>query len=89
MICFEGTEPNTVCDTITGQCVCLLHARGVRCDRCADGFYNLGGDASTGCVSCGCDEAGMDDDVSIDATVSANVHPPTALPVTFFSLLYK
>lgn len=32
-----GTLPGTVCNQINGQCVCLLHREGRKCDKCKPG----------------------------------------------------
>ena len=59
-----------MCDVDTGQCRCLWHTRGVKCDQCEDGYYNLGGDVTDGCLFCGCDDSGSFDDF---ANVSESV----------------
>ncbi|XP_046730465.1 laminin subunit beta-3 isoform X1 [Silurus meridionalis] len=42
---------HSVCDALSGQCVCKPNVVGRSCDRCAEGFWNL----SSGCLSCDCD----------------------------------
>ncbi|KAK2821103.1 hypothetical protein Q7C36_020446 [Tachysurus vachellii] len=42
---------HSVCDAVTGQCVCRPNVVGRSCDRCAEGFWNL----SSGCRACACD----------------------------------
>ncbi|XP_017352106.1 laminin subunit beta-3 [Ictalurus punctatus] len=42
---------HSVCDAVTGQCVCEPNAGGRSCDRCAEGFWN----SSSGCRPCNCD----------------------------------
>ncbi|XP_048867721.1 laminin subunit beta-4 [Brienomyrus brachyistius] len=42
-----------LCNPTSGECPCRLGVVGPRCDRCADGFWDLGGEA--GCQPCNCD----------------------------------
>lgn len=37
------------CNKITGQCICKRHATGIKCDQCADGFYNMQSNNHVGC----------------------------------------
>ncbi|CAG0891651.1 unnamed protein product [Darwinula stevensoni] len=51
----------TLCDQLTGQCQCKRYVIGQKCDRCADGYYNLrsGGVCNIfGCQPCNCDPIG-------------------------------
>ncbi|GAB1285872.1 Usherin [Apodemus speciosus] len=53
-----GTLPGSTCDPVSGQCLCLPHRQGRRCERCQpDGFYSSPGNA-TGCLPCSCHRAG-------------------------------
>jgi hypothetical protein len=54
----RGTEPGTVCDKLTGQCVCKKNVMGLKCDLCKDGYYGLDTSLTVGCLSCNCDPAG-------------------------------
>ena len=36
-----GSEPGTICDKVTGQCVCKANTQGRKCDECVDAFYSL------------------------------------------------
>ncbi|KAM9443598.1 laminin subunit beta-3 [Clarias gariepinus] len=49
--CSSVGSLHSVCDEVTGQCVCRPNVGGRSCDRCADGFWN----SSTGCRPCDCD----------------------------------
>ncbi|XP_071494817.1 LOW QUALITY PROTEIN: usherin-like [Diadema antillarum] len=64
-----GTEPNSVCDGVTGQCQCRSGDSGVtgrRCNSCLTGYFNF--DPNTGrCESCDCDPRG-----SLNTTCDAN-----------------
>ena len=70
----HGTEPNTVCDKASGQCVCKVYVTGRQCSECRDGYFSLGSNATLGCVSCGCDPAGMLDTSEICDKVTGECH---------------
>jgi len=40
------------CDSNTGQCHCLPHVAGRRCDQCEPNYWNL--ESGTGCQACNC-----------------------------------
>lgn len=44
------------CDQPDGQCNCLLHVTGRRCDMCKPGFFNI--TSGSGCHHCACDPLG-------------------------------
>ncbi|NXL36266.1 USH2A protein, partial [Glaucidium brasilianum] len=52
-----GTLAGTVCDHISGQCVCLPQRQGRRCNECKPGFY-FSPSSVTGCLPCLCHIAG-------------------------------
>ncbi|KAG3258086.1 usherin, transcript variant X1 [Ictidomys tridecemlineatus] len=53
----SGTFPGTICDPISGQCLCLPNREGRRCDQCQPGFYISPGSAA-GCLPCSCHATG-------------------------------
>lgn len=54
----RGTQPSTVCDRATGQCVCKARVLGLRCDTCAEGYFALDENSTDGCSFCGCNPSG-------------------------------
>ncbi|XP_041108645.1 usherin [Polyodon spathula] len=52
-----GTVVGTVCDQISGQCVCLPTRQGRSCNLCKSGFY-LPPPNETGCLPCDCHSVG-------------------------------
>uniref|UniRef100_A0A8C6NEI0 Usherin n=1 Tax=Melopsittacus undulatus TaxID=13146 RepID=A0A8C6NEI0_MELUD len=52
-----GTLAGTVCDQVSGQCVCLPQHQGRRCNECKPGFYSSSSSV-TGCLPCLCHTAG-------------------------------
>ncbi|XP_055581897.1 usherin [Falco cherrug] len=52
-----GTLAGTVCDHVSGQCVCLPQRQGRRCNECKPGFY-FSPSSITGCLPCLCHVAG-------------------------------
>ncbi|XP_048212729.1 usherin [Perognathus longimembris pacificus] len=48
-----GTVPGTICDPISGQCLCAPNWQNRKCHQCPAGFYVSPGNAS-GCVPCSC-----------------------------------
>ncbi|XP_053198733.1 laminin subunit alpha-1 [Scomber japonicus] len=47
---------SSVCDVITGQCVCRENVTGRNCDVCQSGFFGL--QSGRGCRACGCSQSG-------------------------------
>jgi hypothetical protein len=56
----EGTTPGfeDTCNHVTGQCKCQPDVEGLQCDRCAEGYWNLG--SGKGCQQCDCCEVGSE-----------------------------
>ncbi|XP_052593935.1 usherin [Peromyscus californicus insignis] len=52
-----GTLPGSICDPVSGQCLCLPHRQGRRCEQCQPGFYISPGHAA-GCLPCLCHTVG-------------------------------
>uniref|UniRef100_A0A2C9JJ39 Usherin n=1 Tax=Biomphalaria glabrata TaxID=6526 RepID=A0A2C9JJ39_BIOGL len=49
---------NVTCDQTTGQCLCKQNVRGVHCDECQFGSYNLSAVNPQGCTPCDCNPFG-------------------------------
>jgi len=49
---------SSICDPLTGKCICKNFVQGSRCEQCKDGFYGLVGDLINGCNPCDCSPAG-------------------------------
>ncbi|XP_038046618.1 laminin subunit gamma-1-like isoform X2 [Patiria miniata] len=54
----NGTQPNTICNEIDGNCTCKLNVQNAHCDECKDTFFNLNGLNPVGCQPCDCDPIG-------------------------------
>ena len=48
----NGTIPNGICDSVTGNCPCGANVIGTNCDQCAPGYYGLSTLGS--CSPCKC-----------------------------------
>ncbi|KAM5238832.1 usherin [Ctenodactylus gundi] len=72
----SGTLPGSLCDPISGQCQCLPHRQGRRCDQCQPGFYLSPGNAS-GCLPCSCHASGAVDRVCSNHTGQCTCHNST------------
>ncbi|XP_076156222.1 usherin [Alosa pseudoharengus] len=55
----EGTVPGSVCDPVSGQCVCLPSRQGQDCGICRPGFFLSPGGVS-GCDMCDCHPVGAE-----------------------------
>lgn len=52
----SGTQNGSICNNITGQCICLPNVEGQRCNTCTPDHYGL--NAINGCTACNCDAVG-------------------------------
>ncbi|ELW55473.1 Usherin [Tupaia chinensis] len=52
-----GTFPGTICDPVSGQCLCLPNRQGRRCHQCQPGFY-ISPVNTTDCLPCSCHPTG-------------------------------
>ncbi|XP_052056319.1 usherin [Apodemus sylvaticus] len=71
-----GTLPGSTCDPVSGQCLCLPHRQGRRCERCQPGFYSSPGNA-TGCLPCSCHRAGSVSHICNSVTGQCSCHDPS------------
>ncbi|NXL46849.1 LAMB4 protein, partial [Podilymbus podiceps] len=53
----SGSLPFSVCDPVTGECLCQRFAAGRRCEKCVVGYWGLG-NSLYGCSPCDCDIGG-------------------------------
>ncbi|RWS26837.1 laminin subunit beta-1-like protein, partial [Leptotrombidium deliense] len=58
--CYPLGSKSLICSKFGGRCECKPNVVGLRCDRCANGFYDLGAD---GCKPCDCDSVGSLDNL--------------------------
>ncbi|NP_067383.3 usherin precursor [Mus musculus] len=71
-----GTLPGSMCDPISGQCLCLPHRQGRRCEQCQPGFYSSPSNA-TGCLPCLCHTAGAVSHICNSVTGQCSCHDPS------------
>ncbi|KFO94390.1 Laminin subunit beta-3, partial [Buceros rhinoceros silvestris] len=62
----DGTVPGSICDPLTGRCVCKENVQGDRCHLCKPGFAQLANANPMGCRRCTCNELGTQQDVPCD-----------------------
>ncbi|XP_042655975.1 laminin subunit beta-3 [Tyto alba] len=62
----DGTVPGSVCDPLTGRCVCKENVQGDRCHLCKPGFAQLANANPMGCHRCTCNALGTRQDVPCD-----------------------
>lgn len=53
-----GTENDTMCMQLGGQCHCKPGVTGLSCDRCLPGYFNF---TDSGCTACDCSDLGSTD----------------------------
>ncbi|KFO12383.1 Laminin subunit beta-3, partial [Balearica regulorum gibbericeps] len=62
----DGTVPGSICDPLTGRCVCKDNVQGDRCHLCKPGFTQLANANPMGCRKCTCNMLGTRQDVPCD-----------------------
>ncbi|NXI99520.1 LAMB3 protein, partial [Psophia crepitans] len=62
----DGTVPGSICDPLTGRCVCKENVQGDRCHLCKPGFTQLANANPLGCRRCACNVLGTRQDVPCD-----------------------
>ncbi|NWW55320.1 LAMB3 protein, partial [Pedionomus torquatus] len=62
----DGTVPGSICDPLTGRCVCKENVQGDRCHLCKPGFTQLADANPMGCRRCTCNALGTRQDVPCD-----------------------
>ncbi|NWU97041.1 LAMB3 protein, partial [Upupa epops] len=62
----DGTVPGSVCDPLTGRCVCKDNVQGDRCHLCKPGFAQLAHANPLGCRRCSCNALGARQDMPCD-----------------------
>ncbi|RXN00888.1 Usherin [Acipenser ruthenus] len=79
-----GTVVGTVCDQISGQCVCLPTRQGRSCNLCKSGFY-LPPLNETGCLPCDCHSVGSIHKICSGDTGSKVFNDTELSPYTVYS----
>ncbi|NWS96978.1 LAMB3 protein, partial [Mionectes macconnelli] len=62
----DGTVAGSVCDPLTGRCVCKENVQGDRCHLCKPGFTQLANPNPLGCRRCTCNALGTRQDLPCD-----------------------
>ncbi|XP_069732170.1 laminin subunit beta-3 isoform X3 [Phaenicophaeus curvirostris] len=62
----DGTVPGSICDPLTGRCVCKENVQGDRCHLCKPGFAQLANANPVGCRRCTCNALGTRQDMPCD-----------------------
>ncbi|NWH63275.1 LAMB3 protein, partial [Geococcyx californianus] len=62
----DGTVPGSICDPLTGRCVCKENVQGDRCHLCKPGFTQLANANPLGCRRCTCNALGTRQDMPCD-----------------------
>uniref|UniRef100_A0A8C3C3M0 Laminin subunit beta 3 n=1 Tax=Cairina moschata TaxID=8855 RepID=A0A8C3C3M0_CAIMO len=62
----DGTVPGSICDPLSGRCVCKENVQGERCHLCKPGFAQLAHANPMGCRRCSCNVLGTRQDMPCD-----------------------
>ncbi|KAM6295093.1 laminin subunit beta-3 [Aegotheles albertisi] len=62
----DGTVLGSICDPLTGRCVCKENVQGDRCHLCKPGFTQLANANPMGCRRCSCNVLGTRQDMPCD-----------------------
>ncbi|XP_035202771.1 laminin subunit beta-3 isoform X3 [Oxyura jamaicensis] len=62
----DGTVPGSICDPLSGRCVCKENVQGERCHLCKPGFAQLAHANPLGCRRCSCNVLGTRQDMPCD-----------------------
>ncbi|KAM6044565.1 laminin subunit beta-3 isoform 2-T2 [Chlamydotis macqueenii] len=62
----DGAVPGSICDPLTGRCVCKENVQGDRCHLCKPGFTQLANANPMGCRRCTCNVLGTRQDMPCD-----------------------
>ncbi|NXX54353.1 LAMB3 protein, partial [Scopus umbretta] len=62
----DGTMLGSICDPLTGRCVCKENVQGDRCHVCKPGFAQLANANPVGCRRCTCNALGTQQDMPCD-----------------------
>ncbi|NXJ11488.1 LAMB3 protein, partial [Odontophorus gujanensis] len=62
----DGTVPGSICDPLSGHCVCKENVQGERCHLCKPGFAQLAHANPLGCRRCACNVLGTRQGVPCD-----------------------
>ncbi|KAM9184921.1 laminin subunit beta-3 [Mergus octosetaceus] len=62
----DGTVPGSICDPLSGRCVCKENVQGERCHLCKPGFAQLAHANPMGCRRCSCNVLGTRQDTPCD-----------------------
>lgn len=66
-----GAIVDKECNNVTGECQCQPNVEGLKCERCAHGFFNMS--SRVGCQACDCNPEGSLEGETCD-TVTGQCH---------------